>query len=200
MSPSCPFNSTFISLSFSQYVCFISTYVPLIASHVPTSPFMFVDFLVTVCHFPSFPLHSPCIPLLPPAFLILSPSCPVELPFVSISFPLISCHFRFLSPACHGIFLDFPSCPLHVPFMFPSLAFPLHSPLFPCMSLEILEQHGSCQRFRKKSFSRFSAKGSAKPEPAERRQGDSSLGPPVSPDPLPEDYFYKCPGGVKGGS
>ena len=91
-------------------------------------PFMSVDFLVTVCHFPSFPLHSPCIPL---HFSFLSPSCPVELPFVSMSFPLISCHVRFLSPACHCIFLDFPSCPLHVPFPRISPSFPVISMHFP---------------------------------------------------------------------
>ena len=37
-----------------------------IASHFPTCPFASVDFLMTVCHFPSFPLHSPFIS---PAFL-----------------------------------------------------------------------------------------------------------------------------------
>ena len=78
--PLFPFHFLSMSASFS-------TYVPLIASHVPTSPFMSVDFLVTVCHFPSFPLHSPCMPF---HSLCISHSFPLH---VSLSSPSSPFHF-----------------------------------------------------------------------------------------------------------
>ena len=85
--------------------------------------------------------HSPCFHLFPLHVPFSSPSFPFH-------FPLLSCHVTF--------------CPLQV------LAFPfVSSPHFPALVFP---------RFRKndvktQSFSRCSAKGGRKPEPAKSRQG-----------------------------
>ena len=89
-----------------------SIFVPFIASHFPTSPFVPFGFLMfippSLRSSRSFPLHLPFGPFLFPSH-----------------FPLLSCHFHFVSSACPCIslcFLRFIS--LHF------LAFPLRSPVF----------------------------------------------------------------------
>ena len=104
-----PFNSRFMSLSFSRYVRFIFHVCPVlslrvISLHLPSCR------LVSLCFVSlSFPLHSLCFHF-----------CPLHVPFSSPLFPfhvpLLSCHVDFLFP---------PLISLHF------LAFPLCSPIFP---------------------------------------------------------------------
>ena len=103
MSPSIPFNSPFMSLSFSRYVRFI----------------------FHVCPFLSLPVISlRQSPLTPPVFIsfpFMSLSVPLHVPFSSPSFPfhfpLLSCHVNFSSPAC--LSRQILACSLSLPGIFP---------------------------------------------------------------------------------
>ena len=108
-----PFNSPFMSLTFSRHVRFIFHACPVlslrvISLHLPSCR------LVSLCFVSlSFPLHSPCFHF-----------CPLHVPFSSplfpFHFPLLSCHVDFLFP---------PLISLHF------LAFPLCSPIIPAKTL-----------------------------------------------------------------
>ena len=106
-----PFNSPFMSLTFSRYVRFIFHVCPVLSLRVISLHLSCR--LVSLCVVSlSFPLHSPCFHF-----------CPLHVPFSSPLFPfhvpLLSCHVDFLFP---------PLISLHF------LAFPLFSPIFPAKS------------------------------------------------------------------
>ena len=116
--PSFPWHFLGMSTSFSMYV-------PFIASHFPTSPFVSFGFLV---------LCFPFIPSSLPLFSVLSPLFPFQFPFVSLSFPLA--------------FLSFPR---PVPCM--SLHFPLFPPLhFPSLPGMFLKKHVFSYVFAKRRY------------------------------------------------
>ena len=83
-----PFNSPFMSLTFSRYVRFVFHVCPVlslrvISLHLPSCR------LVSLCFVSlSFPLHSPCFHF-----------CPFQFPFVSLSFPaaFLSCRLPISS-------------------------------------------------------------------------------------------------------
>ena len=114
-----PFNSPFMSLTFSRYVRFIFHVchvlsLRVISLHLP-SPIGFLVRFVSL----SFPLHSPCFHF-----------CPLHVPFSSplfpFHFPLLSCHVDFLFPPLISLhFLAFPCC---------SPIFPATNTLFPAFS------------------------------------------------------------------
>ena len=94
--PSIPFNSPFMSLSFSRYVRFIFHVCPVLSLrvmslHLPSCRLVSLSFVSL-----SFPLHSPCFHF-----------CPFHVPFSSplfpFHFPLLSCHVdspHFLALPC----------------------------------------------------------------------------------------------------
>ena len=116
MSPSIPFNSRFMSLSFSRYVRFIFHVcpflsLPVISLHLPSCPLVSLSFVCLAV-----PPHSPCFHFFP----LHVPFSPLHVPFRPPSFPFhfpwLSCHVNFLSPACPCISLYFlPSCPSTFP-------------------------------------------------------------------------------------
>ena len=88
MSPSFPltppsFPRHFLGMPASFYV-----YVPFTASRFPTSPFVSLDFLVSVFRFPLFPFLPPFLSL---RFSFLSLHFPFSSPSFPFHFPLISC-------------------------------------------------------------------------------------------------------------
>ena len=108
--PSFPWHFLGMSASFSMYV-------PFIASHFPTSPFVSFGFLV-LC----FPFILPS----PPLFSFLSPSFPFQFSFVSLAFPLAFLPFPLPVPCMPCISLYFlPFISLHFP------AFPFTPGHFP---------------------------------------------------------------------
>ena len=109
-----PFNSPFMSLTFSRYVRFIFHVCPVLSLRV-------ISLHLQSCRFVS--PHSPCTPLLS----CLSLACPFSSPLLPFHFPLLSCHVDFLFPSL--ISLHF-------------LAFPLCSPRFPALPKISRKQHG----------------------------------------------------------
>ena len=164
----CPRPVPFHSFQFPLHVRVIFSVCPLhfpcvslsfIASHFPTSPFVSSGFLL-LC-LPCSPPHSPCFHFFPLHVPSSSPSRPFQFPFVSLSFPLAFLPFCFL-PSFPGTSCIFPSLPGIFPENNINTGFPTFS------------QKGY-QTYR--AFSRFSAKGGRKPEPAKSRQGIRALGP-----------------------
>ena len=153
MSPSIPFNSPSMSLSFYRYVRFI-------ASDFPTSSFVFFGFIVLAV-----PPHSPCFSFFPLHVPFSSPSCPFQFPCISLSFPL-----AFLScQPCMS--LQFPAFPTLISLHF--LAFPLRSPVFFRKRKTRFSYAFAKRMSNTQSFFIFSAKRGRQPEPAKSRQGDS---------------------------
>ena len=98
-----PFNSPFMSLTFSRYVRFIFHVCPVlslrVSLHFPSCRLVSLRFFSL-----SFPLHSPCFHF-----------CPLHVPFSSplfpFHFPLLSCHVDLLFPPLISLhFLAFPLC------------------------------------------------------------------------------------------
>ena len=157
---SCPFHAFQLPLHVPDIFSVCPLHFPcmsrsFVASHFPTSPVVPIGFLV-LC----FPFIPPALPLL--SFLSLA--YPFSSPLFPFRFPLLSCHVDFLFPSL--ISLRF-------------LAFLLCSPIFPAKRFFQRFRNQEVQKHR--VFSRCSAKGGRNPKPAKSRQGESSLGPLVSP-------------------
>ena len=181
MSPSIPFNSPFMSLSFSRYVRFIFHVcpflsLPVISLHLPLCSLVSLCF---VCL--SVPPHSPCYHFFP---IHIPFSCPL-LPF---HFPLLSYHVDFLSPACPCIFLyflpSFPCISLHVSF----------APWYFSgkQSKKVLPTFSQTGCDKTQSFSRVSAKGGRKP-PNQQRAGKArkiQAWDPCLATPAPRRLFF----------
>ena len=188
MDPSIPFNSPFMSLSFSRmsaHVCpFLS--LPVISRHLPSCHLVSLSFVCLAV-----PPHSPCFHFCTLHVPFSSPSCPFQFPFMSLSDPL---RFPFISH-CFPVMSTF--CPLHV-LAFPIISCP-HFPALPCIfpSLPGIfpnKKHGFSAGFRKHDvkntelfqiFGKRRQKTRTSKEPA----GGFAPGTPVLRQRLPEYYF-----------
>ena len=110
MSPSMPFNSPFMSLSFSRYVRFnfrVCPFLslPVISLHLPSCPLVFLSFVCLAV-----PPHSPCFHVFPLHVLFSSPSCPVQFPCFPFISPCMCLHFPLFPPLISLHFLAFSLC------------------------------------------------------------------------------------------